>query len=49
MSIDFGDADHGRLQELMEKLNEGTLAAEEMVELEWICSYRQRLIFLGLG
>jgi hypothetical protein len=34
MSIDFGDADHARMQELMEKSNEGTLTPEETAELE---------------
>jgi hypothetical protein len=34
MSIDFGDADHTRMQELMEKSNEGTLTAAETAELD---------------
>jgi hypothetical protein len=33
ISIDFGDADNARMQELMEKSNEGTLTAEECAEL----------------
>jgi hypothetical protein len=34
ISIDFGDADHARMQQLMEKSNEGTLTSEEMAELD---------------
>ncbi len=34
MSIDFGGADHSRMQELMEKSNEGTLTSEETAELD---------------
>jgi hypothetical protein len=33
ISIDFSDADHARMQELMEKSNEGTLTSEESAEL----------------
>ena len=34
MAIDFGDADHARMQELMEKSNKGTLTLEEKAELD---------------
>jgi hypothetical protein len=34
MAIDFGDADHARMQELMEKSNEGRLTSEETAELD---------------
>jgi hypothetical protein len=34
MSLDFADADHARMQELIEKSNDGTLSAEEMAELD---------------
>jgi hypothetical protein len=34
ISIGFGDADRARMEELMEKSNEGTLTPEEMAELE---------------
>jgi hypothetical protein len=34
MSIDFGDTDHTRMQELMEESNEGTLTPEETAELD---------------
>ncbi len=33
MSIDFSDSDHARMQDLMEKSNEGTLTPEETAEL----------------
>ncbi len=34
MAIDFGDADHARMQELMEKSNEGKLTLDETAELD---------------
>jgi hypothetical protein len=34
LSIDFGEADHARMQELMDKSNEGTLTSEEDAELD---------------
>ena len=34
MAIDFGDADHARMQELMERSNEGMLTPEETAELD---------------
>ena len=34
LSIDFSDADHSRMQLLMDKSNEGTLATEEEAELD---------------
>ncbi|MGC2659417.1 MAG: hypothetical protein WA324_15790 [Bryobacteraceae bacterium] len=34
ISVDFGDADHARMQDLMEKSNEGMLTPDEMAELD---------------
>ena len=34
ISIDFSEADHSRMQILMDKSNEGTMAPEEEAELE---------------
>jgi hypothetical protein len=34
MSIDFGDTDHARMQQLMERSNEGTLTPDETAELD---------------
>ena len=34
MTIDFGDADHARMQELMERSNEGMLTLDETAELD---------------
>jgi hypothetical protein len=34
ISVDFGDADHARIQDLMEKSNEGMLTPDEMAELD---------------
>src|SRR5271169_6344462 len=34
LSIDFSEADHARMQELMDKSNEGTLTSDEDAELD---------------
>ena len=34
LSIDFSEADHARMQELMDKSNEGTLTSDEKAELD---------------
>jgi hypothetical protein len=34
LSIDFSEADHARMQELMDKSNEGALIADEKAELD---------------
>ena len=34
LSIDFSEADHARMQELMDKSNEGALVPEEKAELD---------------
>ena len=34
MSIDFSEADHARMQELMDKSNEGALTYDELAELD---------------
>jgi len=34
LSIDFGEADHARMQELMDKSNEGALSPDENAELD---------------
>jgi hypothetical protein len=34
LSIDFSGADHSRMQELMDKSNEGTLTSDENAELD---------------
>ena len=34
LSIDFSDADHARMQELMEKSNEGMLTVEDEAEFD---------------
>ena len=34
ISIDFADSDHARMQELMEKSNDGMLSLEETAELD---------------
>jgi hypothetical protein len=34
LSIDFSEADHARMQELMDKSNEGALTSDEKAELD---------------
>lgn len=34
LSIDFGEADHARMQELMDRSNEGALTSDEKAELD---------------
>jgi hypothetical protein len=34
LSVDFSDADHARMQELMDKSNEGALTSDEKAELD---------------
>src|SRR5437667_6897071 len=34
LSIDFSEADHARMQELMDKSNEGALTSDETAELD---------------